>query len=79
MYLDTVLLKRNLITEQEVANLQKEVEAEVDAAVVFADASPEPALDTLYDSLYAQPVPNMHVGGSLIRPATLYSGNGKHG
>ena len=72
-------MKRGLITESETAQMQKEVEAEVEAAVTFADASPEPALDTLYRDLYAQPVPNMHIGGSLIRPATLYSGNGKHG
>ena len=78
-FLDNVLLKRNLITEQEVAQLQKEVEAEVDAAVTFADASPEPALDTLYRDIYAHPVANMQVGGSLTHPATLYSGNGKHG
>jgi pyruvate dehydrogenase E1 component alpha subunit len=79
MYLDNVLLKRNLLTEADVAQIQKSVEAEVQAAVEFAEASPEPALDTLYEGVYAQPVPNMQVGGSLIRPATLYSGNGKHG
>jgi pyruvate dehydrogenase E1 component alpha subunit len=79
MYLHDVLLKRGLITEPEVAQLQKDIEVEVDVAVAFADASPEPALDTLYDYLYTQPVPNMQIGGSLIRPATLYSGIGKHG
>jgi pyruvate dehydrogenase E1 component alpha subunit len=79
MYAESVLLKRNLVTQADLDQIQKDVEAIVEASVQFAEASPEPSLDTLYDSIYAQPVANMHMGGSLIGPATLYSGNGKHG
>ena len=79
MYLTNVLLKRNLLTDEQESHIHHEVEAEVDEAVVFADASAEPALDTLYDKIYAQPVANMQIDGSLIRPAALYTGNGTHG
>ena len=79
MFLDDVLFKRNLITQADVEQIQKETDVIVEASAQFADASPEPALDTLYDNIYAQPVANIQVGGSLIAPATLYSGNGKHG
>jgi pyruvate dehydrogenase E1 component alpha subunit len=78
-FAQNVLLKRNLVPQAELDQIQKEVDAEVEAAVQFADTSPEPALETLYEGIYAQPIPNMQVGGSLIGPATLYSGNGKHG
>ncbi|MCL4505452.1 MAG: pyruvate dehydrogenase (acetyl-transferring) E1 component subunit alpha [Chloroflexi bacterium] len=79
MFLANVLVARNLITSDEVERIKKRVDEEVEAAVQFADASPEPALDTLYNDIYAQPVANMQIGGSLISPATLYTGNGKHG
>jgi len=79
MYLNDVLFKQNMITQMEVDRIQKEVEAEVEAAAVFADASPEPALDTLYKHIYAQSVANMQIDGSLIGPATVISGNGTHG
>ena len=79
MYRNGVLLKQNLVTQADLDKLQKDVDAQVEAAVAFADASPEPALDTMYDHIYAQPVANMQIGGSLIGPATLYTGNGKNG
>ena len=79
MFLNDVLFKQNLITQAEVDQIQKDVEAEVEAAAQFADASPEPELNTLYKDIYAQSVENMQVDGSLIRPATVLSRNGKHG
>ena len=51
--------------------INAEAEAVVQRATDFADASPEPALDTLYDHVYATPVANMQIGGSLIKPPTL--------
>jgi TPP-dependent pyruvate/acetoin dehydrogenase alpha subunit len=57
----------------------KDAEAIVAESVEFAEKSPEPGLDTMYDQIYTQPVPNMQVGGSLIRPAKVASGaNGTH-
>jgi len=76
-----VLLKRNLATPQQLEDIQKAADAEVQDAVDFADASPEPGLDTLYRDIYAQPVSHMQMGGTLTHPAEILgkaSGNGKH-
>jgi pyruvate dehydrogenase E1 component alpha subunit len=58
--------------------INAEAEAEVLSATERADAAPEPALDTLYDHLYATPVANMQTGGSLIKPPTLSGAAGKN-
>ncbi len=41
-----------MLGEREVQQVRDKAEETVLAAVEFADASPEPALDTLYESLY---------------------------
>ncbi len=46
------LLAEGVISEQQVEQMRERIEAGVLAAVEFADASPEPPLDTLYDHLY---------------------------
>jgi pyruvate dehydrogenase E1 component alpha subunit len=45
-------LEADVLGEREVQALRDEAEKTVLAAVEFADASPEPALDTLYENLY---------------------------
>ena len=46
------IVEAGLLSEQDVENLDKEATEEVDEAVRFADASPLPELDSLYDDLY---------------------------
>ena len=46
------LLEAGLIEEGHLDGVREDVEAEVKEAASFADASPEPELDTLYDNLY---------------------------
>jgi hypothetical protein len=46
------LLAERVVDERAIEELDARVEAEVLAAVEFADSSPEPPLDTLYDHLY---------------------------
>jgi pyruvate dehydrogenase E1 component alpha subunit len=70
-FANEVLLKRNLVTPKDLESIQKSVEQEVEDAIAFADQSPEPPLESLYDYIYQQPVPNMQVAGSLIRPPTV--------
>ena len=41
-----------MITEDDLAEVRERVDAQVLEAVEFADASPEPPLDSLYDNLY---------------------------
>jgi pyruvate dehydrogenase E1 component alpha subunit len=46
------LLAEEVISEEEVEAMRDRIEQAVTEAVEFADASPEPPLDTLYDNLY---------------------------
>lgn len=71
-----VLVGSNKATQADFDRIEKEVNTVVDAAVEFAENSPEPGIDTLWKHIYAQPVANMQVGGSLIRPAI--TANGTH-
>jgi pyruvate dehydrogenase E1 component subunit alpha len=45
-------LEAGVLGERELQEVREKAEREVLAAVEFADASPEPALDTLYENLY---------------------------
>jgi pyruvate dehydrogenase E1 component alpha subunit len=45
-------VEADVLGEREVEEVRSKADAAVRAAVEFADASPEPALDTLYESLY---------------------------
>ncbi|MBU3691373.1 MAG: pyruvate dehydrogenase (acetyl-transferring) E1 component subunit alpha [Solirubrobacterales bacterium] len=47
-----ICLEDGVLTEEDVEALRQEAEREVLTAVEFADASPEPPLDSLYDDLY---------------------------
>jgi pyruvate dehydrogenase E1 component alpha subunit len=46
-------IEAGVLGERELGEVREKAEEAVLAAVEFADASPEPALDTLYESLYA--------------------------
>jgi pyruvate dehydrogenase E1 component alpha subunit len=48
------LIENSLANEEELNTLDKQVETEVQAAVQFAEASPEPALETLFDHIYVE-------------------------
>jgi pyruvate dehydrogenase E1 component alpha subunit len=47
------LLDRSLATLEALDALDEDVKAEVNAAVAFADASPEPPLASMYEDVYA--------------------------
>ena len=72
-----VLVNRGY-SQADFESINAEAEAEVLLATERADAAPEPALDTLYDHLYATPVANMQIGGSLIKPPTLSGAAGNN-
>lgn len=59
------------LTAEELDALDREVTAEVTAAAAFADASPHPAVSTLFDYTYATPVPNdpRRLPGEALFPA----------
>lgn len=50
------LIKEKVTTDDELKEIQKAVEEELEAAVKFADESPDPDPDTLGDFVYADPI-----------------------
>jgi pyruvate dehydrogenase E1 component subunit alpha len=52
------LLDAGVLDEAAAQQLDDEVDGQVDAAVRFADESPDPAVDQLFAHAYATPVPN---------------------
>jgi pyruvate dehydrogenase E1 component alpha subunit len=50
-------IEADVLGEREVGQARESAEAEVKKAVEFAESSPEPPLDTMYESLYAQTEP----------------------
>jgi pyruvate dehydrogenase E1 component alpha subunit len=50
------LLKENIVTQDGIDQIHKEVNEEVEAAVKFADESPEPDVESLGDFVYADPI-----------------------
>ena len=65
------LLKRGVLLEAELAELDAETKAAVHAAVLFAEQSPHPDVTTLFDYNYATPVPNdsQRLPGERLYPA----------
>ena len=47
------LVKEEVLTEEEAVQIEQEAYAAIDAAVAFAEASPEPALETIEEGVYA--------------------------
>jgi pyruvate dehydrogenase E1 component alpha subunit len=52
------LLQAGILDEAGVAALDAEVERELQQAIDFADASPDPSVEELFDDVYATPVAN---------------------
>ncbi len=48
------MFSADLLTEQELETIDEEARAIVDAAVEFAEAAPEPEIDTLYQNVYSE-------------------------
>jgi pyruvate dehydrogenase E1 component alpha subunit len=47
------LIEEGVLTEEEADQIEQEAYAAIDGAVAFADASPEPALETIEEGVYA--------------------------
>lgn len=75
-FANEVLVKKGY-TQAVFDAIEKEAETIVQRSVDFAEGSPEPALETLYEHIYATPVSNMQVGGSLIKPPVISAHDGQ--
>ena len=62
-------VEAGVLGEREVREVREKAEQAVAAAVEFADASPEPALDTLYENLYVLDRDQRLVRGRRAQPA----------
>jgi pyruvate dehydrogenase E1 component alpha subunit len=49
----TLLLDEGTMTKDEADQIEREAYAEIDRGVDFADASPEPAVETIEEGVYA--------------------------
>jgi pyruvate dehydrogenase E1 component alpha subunit len=67
--LDEALVKGGLVARKELHEIQRRVEMQVQDAVVFADTSPFPSLDTLFQNIYAMPLPDR--GGAVSGPQVV--------
>jgi pyruvate dehydrogenase E1 component alpha subunit len=63
------LVKGGLVARKELHEIQRRVEMQVQDAVVFADTSPFPSLDTLFQNIYANPLPDR--GGAVSGPQVV--------
>jgi pyruvate dehydrogenase E1 component alpha subunit len=67
--LDEALVKGGLVARKELHEIQRRVEMQVQDAIVFADHSPFPSLDTLFQNIYAMPLPDR--GGAVSGPEVV--------
>src|ERR1700694_3016493 len=67
--LDEALVKGGLVARKELHEIQRGVEMQIQDAVVFADTSPFPSLDTLFQNIYANPLADR--GGAVRGPQAV--------
>jgi pyruvate dehydrogenase E1 component alpha subunit len=71
------LLELGVLDELQALAIDKDVDEEVDRAVAFADHSPDPTPDQIFDNAYAQDVanaPHQLPGDPLMPPETVGTG-----
>lgn len=75
--LETRLRKAGVLTAEHAEQLDVEVRASVEEAVDFAESSPEPAVETLFDYTYATRVPQdlRRLPGDALYPASRRPGS----
>lgn len=49
---ESLLIERGILSEAECRAIQKEVQREVDEAVAYAESSPEPSIESLFEDVY---------------------------
>ncbi len=70
----TLLHEHALIDDAWLKAIAEQVEHEVQAAIDFANASPDPQVAALYDFMYATPVPNVPGPADAVREVKLNRG-----
>jgi pyruvate dehydrogenase E1 component alpha subunit len=67
--LDELLVKGGMVQRRDLHEIQRQVDRQVQDAVVFADTSPFPSLDTLFQNIYSTPLADR--GGAVSGPQVV--------
>jgi len=54
LQVEKILIDRGILSEEEYLSIRKEVKTEVDEAVEFAEASPIPKIDSIFEDVYTE-------------------------
>lgn len=54
LHVEKLFRERSILTDNEIVSLRSGVQAEVDEAVTFAENSPQPALDSIFNDVYSE-------------------------
>jgi len=54
MRIENLLIERGIMSEPEYQIIRAEIQQEVDEAVAFAEASPQPAFDSIFEDVYSE-------------------------
>ena len=53
-YAEGLLFKRGIMKQDAITELRNSIQAEVDEAVAFAEASPQPTLESMFEDVYTE-------------------------
>ena len=53
-HVEDIMAKRNILTKEEYQKIKEDIQAEVDEAVAFAEASPQPPIKTMFEDVYTE-------------------------
>lgn len=53
-HVEAIMVERGILTEAEYQAIRNEIKQEVDEAVAFAEAGPNPAIETIFDDVYTE-------------------------
>jgi len=54
IHVEDILVKRGTLTKEEYKKIKADIQAEVDEAVVFAEASPQPPIESIFEDVYTE-------------------------
>jgi pyruvate dehydrogenase E1 component alpha subunit len=70
----TLLLENKIVDEKWIKETAERVEKEVQEAIDFANSSPDPKFEELFDNMYATPVPNIPGPEDALREVKINRG-----
>ncbi len=53
-HVEGIIVERNILTKEEYQKIKEDIQAEVDEAVAFAEASPQPLIKSMFEDVYTE-------------------------